>query len=89
MPEEPGWLQFMESQRVRHDWAANTHTDPNTQKNKVFLLGCQECKDHVNKKKTVYLDINSELYHEMFNILQNNIINSNTFHNVWVTFLHT
>ena len=21
--EEPGWLQFMGSQRVRHDWAAN------------------------------------------------------------------
>ena len=24
--EEPGWLQSMGSQRVRHDWATNTHT---------------------------------------------------------------
>ena len=24
--EEPGGLQFMGSQRVRHDWDANTHT---------------------------------------------------------------
>ena len=25
--EEPGGLQFMESQRVRHHWATDTHTD--------------------------------------------------------------
>ena len=24
--EEPGWLQSLRSQRVRHDWAINTHT---------------------------------------------------------------
>ena len=24
--EDPGWLQSMGSQRVRHDWATNTHT---------------------------------------------------------------
>ena len=24
--EEPGGLQFMESQRIRHDWVTNTHT---------------------------------------------------------------
>ena len=27
--EEPGGLQSMESQRVGHDWAANTHTRVN------------------------------------------------------------
>ena len=25
--EKPGWLQSVGSQRVRHDWATNTHTD--------------------------------------------------------------
>ena len=53
--EEPGWLQFIESQRVRHNWAANTLT---FLKNKVFLdcvpaqlcptfcnpLGCIACQ---------------------------------------------
>ena len=28
--EEPGWLQFMGSQRVRHDWE-NKHIDTHTQ----------------------------------------------------------
>ena len=27
--EEPGGLQFMELQRVGHDWATNTHSGPN------------------------------------------------------------
>ena len=28
--EEPGGLQSMESQRVRHDWMTNTHTHTHT-----------------------------------------------------------
>ena len=28
--EEPGGLQFMGSQRIRHDWATNTHTQTHT-----------------------------------------------------------
>ena len=33
MEEEPGWLQSMGSQRVRHDWATNTISDGPVVKN--------------------------------------------------------
>ena len=39
--EEPGWLQFMGSKRVRHSWVTNTHTHTHTHTHiplRVFVI---------------------------------------------------
>ena len=47
--EEPGGLQFMGPQRVRHDWATNTHTQHiEYQYGYWFIASLLPCKIHEN-----------------------------------------
>ena len=50
--EEPGGLQFMESQRVGYDWATNTHTQ--TWQKKMYKTMLKKLKTSV-KRKVLYL----------------------------------
>ena len=45
--EEPGKLQSMELQRVRHDWATNTHNMKDTMKG---ISGVEECVFNITKQ---------------------------------------
>ena len=48
--EEPGGLQSVESQRVRHDRATNTHTHTHTRL--TLSVVCKQ--EHNNKKTTLW-----------------------------------
>ena len=51
--EEPGGLQSMGWQRVRHNWVTNTHTPLQivTEQYKVFNDMFQNCKDDEQRKR--------------------------------------
>ena len=75
LTEEPGGLQFMGSQRVRHDWMTSLSLSfhSNIKHNKIlrykFNLGCERslcCKPHVMDQRHWRRQINGEVPHYLW-----------------------
>ena len=61
--EKPGGQQSMGSQRVRHEWAINTHCAGNLHRVKIYRI-FQDCRYHVNGREIVSCFVENIIKHD-------------------------